>query len=109
MAIRNRWNRRTFLGRAGVLAGVVRNARNVFGMPKTATTVPGLPEKLTGLGASGNVYEELGVTTVINGQGTIDVPRRFRCASRSRSGDGARIRTLRNHRGIGTRRGQTHL
>ena len=29
--------------------------------------------KLTGFGASGNVYEELGVTTVINGQGTMTV------------------------------------
>src|SRR5260370_16625056 len=27
--------------------------------------------KLSGFGASGNVYEELGVTTVINGQGTM--------------------------------------
>ncbi len=71
MAIRNLWNRRTFLGRAGILAGVVLNARNVFGAPKTATIAPGLPEKLTGLGATGNVYEELGVTTVINGQGTM--------------------------------------
>jgi L-seryl-tRNA(Ser) seleniumtransferase len=29
--------------------------------------------KLTGFGSSGNVYEELGVTTVINGQGTMTV------------------------------------
>jgi L-seryl-tRNA(Ser) seleniumtransferase len=29
--------------------------------------------KLTGFGASGNVYEELGVTTVINGQGTMTI------------------------------------
>jgi L-seryl-tRNA(Ser) seleniumtransferase len=29
--------------------------------------------KLSGFGASGNVYEELGVTTVINGQGTMTV------------------------------------
>jgi uncharacterized pyridoxal phosphate-dependent enzyme len=71
MAIRNLWNRRTFLGRAGILAGAVLNARNVLGAPKTATIAPGLPEKLTGLGATGNVYEELGVTTVINGQGTM--------------------------------------
>ena len=71
MTMRDVWNRRTFLGRAGILAGVALNARNVFGVPKTSTTAPGLPEKLTGLGATGNVYEELGVTTVINGQGTM--------------------------------------
>jgi L-seryl-tRNA(Ser) seleniumtransferase len=29
--------------------------------------------KLTGFGSSGNVYEELGVTTVINGQGTMTI------------------------------------
>jgi L-seryl-tRNA(Ser) seleniumtransferase len=33
----------------------------------------GAGEKLTGFGSTGNVYEELGVTTVINGQGTMTV------------------------------------
>jgi L-seryl-tRNA(Ser) seleniumtransferase len=32
-----------------------------------------VPESLTGFGTTGNVYEELGVTTVINGQGTMTV------------------------------------
>lgn len=60
-----------FLGSAGVLAGMLLNARKIFGLPATATPSSRVPEKLTGLGATGNVYAELGVTTVINGQGTM--------------------------------------
>ncbi len=69
MTIRNFWNRRNFLGSAGVLTGTMLGARRVFGMP--AVLAAPVEEKLTGFGATGNVYEELGVTTVINGQGTM--------------------------------------
>src|SRR5436305_3703709 len=71
MAIRNLWNRRTFLGSASVLAGMALHARRVLGFTKVSTAPTGIPEKLTGFGSTGNVYEELGVTTVINGQGTM--------------------------------------
>ena len=71
MTLRNLWNRRTFLGNASVLASMLLNARRVFGLPKAAASSAGTPEKLTGFGSTGNVYEELGVTTVINGQGTM--------------------------------------
>jgi uncharacterized pyridoxal phosphate-dependent enzyme len=71
MTLNHRWDRRMFLGSAGVLAGMMLNARRIFGLPATATPSSRVPEKLTGLGASGNVYAELGVTTVINGQGTM--------------------------------------
>lgn len=71
MSIRKLWNRRTFLGNAGVVAAITLNARNAFGMSKSSGPGGGTPEKLTGLGATGNVYEELGVTTVINAQGTM--------------------------------------
>src|SRR5215510_16442606 len=67
------WNRRTFLGSAGIFAGMLLNARRAFGLGKVGT-LPGTeawPEKLTGLGATGDVYAELGVTTVVNGQGTM--------------------------------------
>ncbi len=60
-----RWNRRTFLGSLGVTVGSLLNARKLLGW-----TAPQAP-KISGFGASGNVYEELGVTTVINGQGTM--------------------------------------
>ena len=60
-----KWNRRTFLGSLGATAGSLLSARKLFGRsaPQAA--------KISGFGASGNVYEELGVTTVINGQGTM--------------------------------------
>jgi len=72
MTFRNRLNRRTFLGSAGVLAGIMLNARRVLGLPMVAASSSGMLEKLTGFGSTGNVYEELGVTTVINGQGTMN-------------------------------------
>jgi L-seryl-tRNA(Ser) seleniumtransferase len=54
----------------GVLTGGLLNSRQLFSSPRP----PSAPEtKITGLGATGNVYEELGVTTVINGEGTMTV------------------------------------
>ncbi|PYT77477.1 MAG: selenocysteine synthase [Acidobacteria bacterium] len=70
MTIRNLWNRRTFIGSASIFAGMMLNARKIFAFSGSRRTAA-LPEKLTGFGATGNVYEELGVTTVINGQGTM--------------------------------------
>ncbi|MGA8101219.1 MAG: aminotransferase class V-fold PLP-dependent enzyme [Candidatus Acidiferrales bacterium] len=60
-----KWNRRTFLGSLGATVGSLLSARKLFGW-----TVP-QAAKISGFGASGDVYEELGVTTVINGQGTM--------------------------------------
>jgi uncharacterized pyridoxal phosphate-dependent enzyme len=70
-------NRRTFLGTLGALTGYLSGIlTGAFSSPRRlfAASV-GLPDaaKVTGFGASGNVYEELGVTTVINGQGTMTV------------------------------------
>jgi L-seryl-tRNA(Ser) seleniumtransferase len=65
MTFKNVWNRRSFLASGGIVAGMLFNARKAFGIPAPAA------EKLTGFGATGNVYEELGLTTVINGQGTM--------------------------------------
>src|SRR5215813_9783326 len=72
MNLKSLWNRRAFLGSAGMFAGMLFNARRAFGLGSGRTS-PGAagPEKLTGLGATGDVYAELGVTTVINGQGTM--------------------------------------
>ena len=72
MNLKALWNRRTFLSSAGVFAGTLFNARKVFGFSRVAESrIAGIPEKLTGFGATGNVFEELGVTTVINAQGTM--------------------------------------
>ena len=46
------------------------SAKKTFGWTATQPAA-GMPGTLTGFGATGNVYEELGVTTVINGQGTM--------------------------------------
>jgi uncharacterized pyridoxal phosphate-dependent enzyme len=66
--------RRNFVSSLGFMAGAVTGAmsgaRNLF----AASAVPAAKApKVTGFGSTGNVYEELGVTTVINGQGTMTV------------------------------------
>jgi L-seryl-tRNA(Ser) seleniumtransferase len=73
MNLKLRWNRRTFLGGAGVVAGTLLNARRAFGFTGAAVEpkVARVAEKITGFGSTGNVYEELGLTTVINAQGTM--------------------------------------
>ena len=70
MAFSEKWQRRTFLGCLGALAGPVFSPRKLFAASPAS---PAPAEKITGFGATGNVYEELGVTTVINGQGTMTV------------------------------------
>jgi uncharacterized pyridoxal phosphate-dependent enzyme len=68
--------RRTFMSSLGVMAGAVAgamsNARGLFASAAVPAAGAGAA-KISGFGASGNVYEELGVTTVINGQGTMTV------------------------------------
>jgi uncharacterized pyridoxal phosphate-dependent enzyme len=59
------WNRRTFLGGLGALVGSAFTSVRAFAWPGQAAV------KVAGFGESGNVYDELGVTTVINGQGTM--------------------------------------
>jgi uncharacterized pyridoxal phosphate-dependent enzyme len=60
-----KWNRRNFLGTLGAVAGSLAAPDKIFGMKA--------PVKITGLGSSGNPYEELGVETVINCDGTMTV------------------------------------
>jgi uncharacterized pyridoxal phosphate-dependent enzyme len=75
MPLNLRSTRRTFMSSLGVMAGaftgMMTNAKGLFA---TASPDPaGKANKISGFGASGNVYEELGITTVINGQGTMTV------------------------------------
>src|SRR6266567_8780460 len=70
MASKDNWNRRTFLGTLGALVGTIFSRRKAFAFPSAAGAKAA---PVTGFGATGNVYEELGVTTVINGQGTMTV------------------------------------
>src|SRR5712664_1895925 len=68
MVFSEKWERRTFLGSLGALAGTLLSPRKLFASPAAASNPA---EKISGFGVTGNVYEELGVTTVINGQGTM--------------------------------------
>src|SRR5712675_291393 len=71
MALNLKWTRRTFMGSLGAMAGAMLSSKKLFGK------AVGMPEKgackVSGFGESGNGYEELRVTTVINGQGTMTV------------------------------------
>ena len=73
MNLKALWNRRTFLGSAGGIAATLLSARKAFGFSGTVaeSKVAEIADKLSGFGSTGNVYEELGLTTVINAQGTM--------------------------------------
>lgn len=71
MRINSKWNRRGFLGSLSALAGSMMSGsilgpRKLFGSSSAAATTP-----VNGFGHSGNPYEELGITTVINCEGTM--------------------------------------
>ena len=58
------------MGSLGVLTGGLLNSPQLFSSPRQPSA---RETKIAGLGATGNVYEELGVTTVINAEGTMTV------------------------------------
>jgi uncharacterized pyridoxal phosphate-dependent enzyme len=68
--------RRSFMSNlsfmAGAVTGAMSNARSLFAAPASPGAKAGFG-RITGFGSTGNVYEELGVTTVVNGQGTMTV------------------------------------
>src|SRR5712671_6530479 len=57
------WNRRSFLGTLGMIVGSMMTTKKLFAAKASA--------KVSGFGQSGNPYEELGVPTVINCEGTM--------------------------------------
>ena len=63
-----KWTRRSFMGSLGALTGALLNPKRSLSVPLAKPDI-----KISGFGSSGNVYDELGVTTVINGQGTMTV------------------------------------
>src|SRR5256885_10118002 len=65
--------RRSFMSRVAALGAALLSPKRTFGAGSASGAVLGADTKLRGFGASGNVYEELGVTTVINGQGTMTI------------------------------------
>jgi len=68
MAITTKWTRRGFVGGISAFAGALLNGKRLLANPGSTDAVDA---KITGFGQTGNVYEELGVTPLINGQGTM--------------------------------------
>lgn len=66
----SKWNRRNFLGSAGAITGLIATVGKSFGWARAASRAGAI---VSGLGQTGNVYEELGVSTVINCEGTMTV------------------------------------
>ena len=60
------WNRRTFLSSLAAISAAALAPVRLFASKQAVSS-----GKLAGLGQTGNVYEELGVTTIINGEGTM--------------------------------------
>src|SRR3954468_22608050 len=67
MQLGSGWNRRGFLGTAAALVASLVAPRKLHSRAKEATG----SAKVSGFGETGNPYEELGVSTVINCQGTM--------------------------------------
>ena len=68
MRFKSAWNRRGFLGAAAALAASVLAPRKLF---SSSSKPSGEKATVTGFGQSGNPYDELGVATVINCEGTM--------------------------------------
>src|SRR5437764_10277652 len=66
MRPRSNWNRRTFLGSIAALAGTVAAPKKLYASARDADRAV-----KSGFGHSDNPYEELGLTTVINCEGTM--------------------------------------
>lgn len=73
MSFRDRWNRRTFLGTLATLTSAVIGKGTLFAPSACAASTKDAKSSIKGFGATGDVYKELGVTTVINGEGTMTV------------------------------------
>ncbi len=69
MGLTANWNRRGFLGTAAAMATSLLAPRKMFSKVGSGASSPAV----TGFGQTGNPYEELGLTTVINCEGTMTV------------------------------------
>src|SRR6202171_1787353 len=70
MTLNLKWTRRNFMSSLGVLGGAMLHPGKLYARSAPARA-PGA--KIFGFRETGNVYEELGVVTVINGQGTMTI------------------------------------
>src|ERR1700733_2607295 len=67
MRLNSRWTRRGFLGSVGVIASSMLAPRKLF----SGNRGGGTSGRISGFGQTGNPYDELGVRTVINCEGTM--------------------------------------
>ena len=67
MKLSSKWNRRGFLGTAAAVAASILAPRKLFSTPAGGNT------DVSGFGQTGNPYDELGLQTVINCEGTMTV------------------------------------
>src|SRR5580765_7310617 len=67
MRLKSSWNRRGFLGTAAAMVASILAPRKL----STTSSAAGNGSTVNGFGQTGNPYEELGVTTVINCEGTM--------------------------------------
>ena len=63
--------RRSFMSSVAAVGAAILSPRKLFAAADLSGAGSRADIKVTGFGSSGNVYEELSVTTVINGQGTM--------------------------------------
>jgi uncharacterized pyridoxal phosphate-dependent enzyme len=70
MRFKSKWNRRSFLGSVGLVTGSLLAPHKLFSRNRAAASAS---SRVSGFGQTGNPYEELGVTTVINCEGTMTV------------------------------------
>jgi uncharacterized pyridoxal phosphate-dependent enzyme len=68
MKLNPKWNRRGFLGTMATIVGALAAPHKAFSAHRAAAR---LGTQVSGFGQTGNPYEELGVTTVINCEGTM--------------------------------------
>jgi uncharacterized pyridoxal phosphate-dependent enzyme len=76
MRLNSKWNRRGFLGSLGMIASAIMAPHKLFSLNRSSAGVgagAGASTPIKGLGETGNPFEELGVTTVINCEGTMTV------------------------------------
>ena len=106
MDISSKWPRRSFMTAVVSFAGVMLKPRALWARPSGRSSPPAAPA-ISGFGHTGNVYEELGVTTVVNGQGTMTVLGGSLMA-RGRSGDGFSWTALCERSRSRSCRGQAH-
>src|SRR3954466_6430169 len=66
MQLKNSWSRRGFIGTMGAIAGSLIAPAKLLSRSRSTS-----PPAISGFGQTGNPYQELGVTTVINCEGTM--------------------------------------